>query len=191
MGPAEMTEKEPEWGDLALSHNRDEFAAGCPFPFLFAKRSPLKPLPPQRTLVREITGVIPIEELEAGKKDQKLVVLPVRKVQGAFCSMITVGRTANNDVVISDTEVSKFHAYFRRNEAGAWEVTDAGSRNGTWLGGKKLEAKRPVPDHVRGDAQAGGDGVRVPRRPPAVDGARLGARPLGRLMADLGLPDGQ
>jgi pSer/pThr/pTyr-binding forkhead associated (FHA) protein len=69
----------------------------------------------------------------------------VRKVQGSFPSMITIGRTKNNDVVLSDPRVSKFHAYFRLN-AGAWELADAGSVNGTRIGDLVLPPKgQPQP----------------------------------------------
>ncbi|HET6613874.1 MAG TPA: FHA domain-containing protein [Kofleriaceae bacterium] len=58
-----------------------------------------------------------------------------------FSDMITVGRTANNDVVVSDVTVSRFHAYFRE-QSGAWVVCDAGSKNGTRLDGEMLEPRR-------------------------------------------------
>jgi pSer/pThr/pTyr-binding forkhead associated (FHA) protein len=73
-------------------------------------------------------------------------VYPLSKKPGAsFADMITIGRTANNDVVLRDVTVSRFHAYFRhRVEQGVdrWLVADAGSRNGSELGGAALEARR-------------------------------------------------
>ena len=44
---------------------------------------------------------------------------------------ITVGRTANNDVVIADSSVSKFHAVLTKDAAGAYQVKDVGSTTGT------------------------------------------------------------
>ena|SRR5688572_2416719 len=44
---------------------------------------------------------------------------------------ITVGRTANNDVVIADSSVSKFHAVLTRDATGAYQVKDVGSTTGT------------------------------------------------------------
>jgi pSer/pThr/pTyr-binding forkhead associated (FHA) protein len=64
----------------------------------------------------------------------------VRKVQDAFPSMITLGRTHNNDIVIDDVQVSKFHAYFKL-EGDRIELTDAGSSNGTLVNGTALEPK--------------------------------------------------
>ena len=61
------------------------------------------------------------------------LVLPLRKVQSTLPSMITVGRTENNDLVVPDEQVSKFHAFFRIVGERV-EVADAGSRNGTFVG---------------------------------------------------------
>jgi hypothetical protein len=51
-------------------------------------------------------------ELTRALLEPALMVLPVRKVQSTFPDMITVGRTANNDIVLADMSVSKFHAFF-------------------------------------------------------------------------------
>lgn len=70
-------------------------------------------------------------------------VYPLMKKPGAsFADMITVGRTANNDVVLRDVTVSRFHAYFRRRTENEWVMADAGSRNGSELDGAPLEARR-------------------------------------------------
>lgn len=71
-----------------------------------------------------------------------LEVYPLAKKPGAsFPDRITIGRTSNNDVVVADTSVSRLHAYVRR--AGAhWVVADAGSKNGSWLAGITLDARR-------------------------------------------------
>lgn len=74
-------------------------------------------------------------------------VYPLAKKPGAsFADMITIGRTPNNDVVLRDVTVSRFHAYFRHrvdpHGVDRWLVADAGSRNGSELGGKPLEARR-------------------------------------------------
>jgi pSer/pThr/pTyr-binding forkhead associated (FHA) protein len=69
-------------------------------------------------------------------------VRPIVKVQTTFPSMITVGRTRTNDIVLIDREVSKFHAYFREVR-GAYEVSDVGSVNGTYVGDQLLLAKGP------------------------------------------------
>jgi hypothetical protein len=70
-------------------------------------------------------------------------LLPVRKVQDTFADMITIGRTANNDLVLADISISKFHAYVTVTEDGI-RVSDAGSRSGTEVDGIKL-APRGAP----------------------------------------------
>jgi pSer/pThr/pTyr-binding forkhead associated (FHA) protein len=79
-------------------------------------------------------------QLEPGdRKNNPLqaLVRAVRKASDADPGLITVGRTANNDIVIDDTTVSKRHAWFRER-AGSLELADAGSRNGTWVSTLRL-----------------------------------------------------
>jgi len=48
-----------------------------------------------------------------------------------YMERISVGRARNQDVVLRHASVSKFHAWFQRDERGTWRVADAGSKNGT------------------------------------------------------------
>jgi hypothetical protein len=74
-----------------------------------------------------------------------LEVYPLTKKAGAsFADRITIGRTSNNDVVLADHSVSRLHAYLRKEPA-TWVVADAGSKNGSWLRGAKLEPRREQP----------------------------------------------
>lgn len=66
----------------------------------------------------------------------------VAKTQQTFPAMITVGRTPNNEIVLHDVEVSKFHAWFRVAD-GRVELVDANSRNGTFVGHERLPPKEP------------------------------------------------
>lgn len=70
---------------------------------------------------------------------------PVRKRAGAnpFEHMVTLGRAPNNDLCLEHPNVSKFHAYLRREGAG-WALVDARSLNGTWVNGERLAPERPV-----------------------------------------------
>jgi pSer/pThr/pTyr-binding forkhead associated (FHA) protein len=64
----------------------------------------------------------------------------------AFQRRITLGRTGNNDIEIDAASVSRFHAWFQRDEPDQlWTVVDAGSKNGTEVGGQKLVPKKPAP----------------------------------------------
>jgi len=80
------------------------------------------------------------------------LVYPIQSTgRSPYPSMITVGRTRNNDIILPDESVSKFHAFFRDATdipAGGpptLVLQDAGSRNGTLLGGKPVPTARQGP----------------------------------------------
>lgn len=79
------------------------------------------------------------------EEDRPLFVLPVKKREGsnAFTLMVTIGRAPNNDVVLADRRVSKFHAYFRR-VGSAWTISDANSTNGTKVDEVPVPAERSI-----------------------------------------------
>ena len=92
------------------------------------------------TIDQEIEETLPFgREL---KPEVELEVFPLSKKPGAsFPDRITIGRTGNNDIVIADSSVSRFHAYVRRDGT-HWLVADAGSKNGSWLREEQLEARK-------------------------------------------------
>lgn len=57
--------------------------------------------------------------------------------------MISVGRSAENDVVIPEYSLSRRHCAFKW-DLGRISLIDRGSTNGTALGGKKLTPQKPV-----------------------------------------------
>jgi hypothetical protein len=86
-----------------------------------------------------------VEPAPADDSDRPLFVLPVVKREGsnAFTLMVTIGRAPNNDVVLADRRVSKFHAYFRR-VGSAWTISDANSTNGTKVDEVPVPAERSI-----------------------------------------------
>jgi hypothetical protein len=70
------------------------------------------------------------------------VLFELKKVPGkanAFAMGVTVGRIDTNDIVIDDSSISRFHAYFQKDpRSSAWQLVDAESKNGTWVGPLKL-----------------------------------------------------
>lgn len=118
--------------------------------------------PPDRTDIRntysEDTLLARIESGPGGSGSStgKFEVYPLLKKPGApFADMITVGRTANNDVVLKDITVSRFHAFFRQRKK-QWILCDAGSKNGTFLRSVPLEPRKEHP-LISGDAVRLGD----------------------------------
>jgi len=76
------------------------------------------------------------------------LVFEVRKAPDAMNALlgITLGRTSNNDIVIDDISVSRFHAVLQQDEkTGGWTIGDAGSSNGTLLRDERLKAPMRVP----------------------------------------------
>ena len=57
---------------------------------------------------------------------------------------VSIGRAQTNDVKLTNPLrlVSRQHAEIRQ-EAGAFWIVDLGSKNATWLNGRRLEATRP------------------------------------------------
>jgi hypothetical protein len=52
---------------------------------------------------------------------------------------ISMGRDPRNEVSIADNIVSSFHAAILRDEEGRFWLEDVGSKNGTFLGGERIE----------------------------------------------------
>ena len=50
-----------------------------------------------------------------------------------------VGRHPDSDIFLDDITVSRRHAELHRTADGAWVVTDAGSLNGTYLNGQRID----------------------------------------------------
>jgi len=166
-----------DWGELALVSRVDQWVAAHPYFFMVSRAKLVRPVRAAATvtgmaalrqrdtivprepqdLARVPTGAFRLVDINkqktAGNAERggRPLVLPLRKVQSTFPSMITVGRTDNNDLVVPDEQVSKFHAFFRL-VGDRVELSDAGSRNGTFVAGKRLEA--------RGAASAVGGGER-------------------------------
>jgi hypothetical protein len=74
------------------------------------------------------------------------VVAPLEKSKdNVFQRRVTMGRTTNNDIVLDDASVSRFHGWLQQDDgSGKWTLTDAGSKNGTWVANTRLLAKKPV-----------------------------------------------
>jgi hypothetical protein len=74
-----------------------------------------------------------------GLDPDETLVFPVRKVRPRFfASTILVGRAASSDVLIEHPSISKLHARITRTNSGLYAITDAGSKNGTWVAGRRV-----------------------------------------------------
>lgn len=84
---------------------------------------------------------------------------------------ITIGRSEDNDVVLSDEFVSRHHAEVHPLPEGTWEVVDRGSRNGTFVDERRI-ARAPLEEgqvlSIGQTALRLVDGRLVQRRPDEV-----------------------
>lgn len=157
-----------DFAAIALARSQADFAAAFPYPFLVG--APLsRPITGPTPTLRgdDVATLTALRDKAAAERASRptppggtppRTVLAVRKLQSSFPSMITIGRTRNNDVVIADPMVSKFHAYFRIHE-GMWLLADAGSANGTKVNDTELPRKG-APSTVRfGDRVSFGDSL--------------------------------
>jgi len=70
------------------------------------------------------------------------LIFPVKQTgRSPFPFFISVGRTDNNDIVIRDASLSKFHAYFKHEDGGGFLIQDGGSSNGTFVDDIKVPKK--------------------------------------------------
>lgn len=76
--------------------------------------------------------------------------------QSEIKCIVTLGRTPDNDIVIAEQAVSKYHARFTTNFRGDWLLTDCGSRNGTSVNGRRLAPNEPTPVNFGDPISLGG-----------------------------------
>ena len=158
VGVSVDTHPAPDWIAEAASLSVERFVEEHPFFFLIGSPTIRTPRPLANTISHRALGPLVAlrrtDTLEAAKIDVEesveverphvvRLVLPVRKRTDLFREMISVGRAPNNDIVVPDVSVSKFHAYFR-TENDVMELIDAGSRNGTRVDGSVRPAKAPL-----------------------------------------------
>jgi ABC transport system ATP-binding/permease protein len=54
--------------------------------------------------------------------------------------VLRIGRAPDNEVVVSDLGVSRYHAELRRRGSGGFEISDLGSHNGTYVNGQRVSS---------------------------------------------------
>jgi pSer/pThr/pTyr-binding forkhead associated (FHA) protein len=52
--------------------------------------------------------------------------------------LLRIGRTPDNDLVLSDLSVSRHHAELRKSSSGKFEIVDLGRNNGTFVNGQRV-----------------------------------------------------
>src|SRR5215831_1475829 len=65
---------------------------------------------------------------------------PPSAIRQLRTTLLRIGRAADNQVVIEDLSVSRYHAELRRNNRGGYTIVDLGSHNGTFVNGQRIES---------------------------------------------------
>jgi pSer/pThr/pTyr-binding forkhead associated (FHA) protein len=109
--------------------------------------------PKRRAFRPQTTMVLARPDSTQGVSDvppptRKLLIYPVKNTgRSPFPRIVTVGRTKNNDIVLADVSISKFHAFFKE-EGGAFFISDGESRNGSFVDGERAPTSKqgkPMP----------------------------------------------
>jgi ABC transport system ATP-binding/permease protein len=74
---------------------------------------------------------------EPAQRDSSL--RPPSAVMPMPARTLRIGRASDNDVVVSDLSVSRYHAELRRTSRGEFEIVDLDSHNGTYLNGQRVK----------------------------------------------------
>lgn len=75
-----------------------------------------------------------------------LVVFPVRRLATSQFPFVSIGRLEGNDVALGDPTVSKFHAYLKLDDNGAFTLLQDGrSQNGTYVDGQPVAQRHDGP----------------------------------------------
>lgn len=78
--------------------------------------------------------------------EPEMLVFALRKKAASDLSFVSIGRLPGNDIVLPSERVSKFHAYVKADETGAFTLLQDGrSANGTFVDGERVQRRGEGP----------------------------------------------
>lgn len=131
------------WSEEARKGTREEFQQRFPGWFLVVLEVPTAGEP------QSIVATAKLPALKRGQTTVAPTPVLVHVVakrpgqQSPFPTMITIGRTPNNDIVLPSPDVSNFHAHLSL-ESGRWMLRDADSTHGTFVDEQRVAAATPL-----------------------------------------------
>jgi hypothetical protein len=167
--PREWQREHVDFVSIARASTRDQFVTAWPCPFLvsgssliaqFDRKATADILDPDvlQAIQEAVQNKVPTRHPSRGHADPPsrsgALALAIRGDKPESADRVVVGRGLDVDVFIDHATISKHHACFLRSPTGM-RLSDMGSRNGTWVGGKLLEPKGPPSSIVES-----GDSVR-------------------------------
>ncbi len=130
-----------EYVDVLMENGEVSFRAVYPHPMIVRRGADEDEDGPNYNTVLATRETLAKAAKAKESPEQPLEVYPIRKRPGApFPDRVGVGRTRNADVCVPFPAVSKYHAYFSASGEKHC-ITDAGSKNGTFVDGKRLPAR--------------------------------------------------
>jgi ABC transport system ATP-binding/permease protein len=94
--------------------------------------SPYRPAAPYPAPQGRDDGQVAGSRYGEGRRPSAVMSLPAR--------VLRIGRAADNEVVVSDLSVSRYHAELRKSPRGGYEIVDLASHNGTFLNGQRISS---------------------------------------------------
>jgi hypothetical protein len=133
----------PELIFVAVKSGRDAFLAASPYPVLVPRAVTIGDLYHGERSEDTMHHIPTLDDEVSMFETPRVLVLRKRSALG-MSPIITLGRTPDTDLVLSDHSVSKRHAAFHRVDSKHWELEDTGSKNGTWIEDLRLIPGVPV-----------------------------------------------
>lgn len=100
---------------------------------LGAPRGPRVAHRTQRHLQAVTTDTMPVDV------HSEMLAFPIAKRPESQLSFVSIGRIAGNDIILPSESISKFHAYVKPDELGAFALLQDGrSSNGTFVDGEPV-----------------------------------------------------